>query len=118
MKIGGAFLLWIAAEGSFVYLFQAKLIQSQDFNISVLKYFVRSQSFRVGFLYWIVLTLLECGNGTCLSADVSNPGQIPGTARSFGDKKYQGFKANHRDGCGRRKSSRQEREKVLDFQKA
>ena len=60
MKIWGAFLLWIAAEGSFVYLFQAKLIQSQDFNISVLKYFVRSQSFRVGFLYWIVLTLLEC----------------------------------------------------------
>lgn len=60
MKLWGAFFLWIAVEGGIVYLLQGRLIQSQDFNISVLKYLVHSGSFRTGFLYWILLVLIQC----------------------------------------------------------
>ena len=39
---------------------QGKLIQSQDFNLSVLKYFLRSHTYRVGLACWIVLALIQC----------------------------------------------------------
>ena len=60
IKIWGAFLLWIVAEGSIVYLLQGNLVRNQDFNMSILKYFVRSPSFRAGFLYWVLLALFQC----------------------------------------------------------
>ena len=54
------FIFWIYLENWILESLQGKLIQSQDFNLSVLKYFLRSHTYRVGLACWIVLALIQC----------------------------------------------------------
>ena len=54
------FIFWILLENWILDSLQGKLIQDQDFNLSVLKYFLRSHTYRVGLACWIVLALIQC----------------------------------------------------------
>ncbi len=60
LKLWSVFILWFFAESWLLDLLQGRLIQNQDFNLSILKYFLRSQSYRTGLLYWLFFTLLQC----------------------------------------------------------
>lgn len=60
IKLWAAFLLWFFVESWLLDMLQGRMIQNQDFNLSVLKYFLRSQSYRTGLLYWLLIALLQC----------------------------------------------------------
>ena len=66
LKLWAVFLLWFFVEIWLMQILQGRLIQSRDFNISILKYFVRSESYRWGLLYWLLLMILLCAVMTLL----------------------------------------------------
>lgn len=66
LKLWAVFLLWFFAELWLMQFLSGRLIQNQDFNISVLKYIVRSESYRRGLFYWLFLTVLLYAAMTCL----------------------------------------------------
>lgn len=60
-KIWGTFLVWLVCDDQLVIHMGRKLMQNQDFNVAIVKYLVRSASFREGFTEWLFFNLLQCG---------------------------------------------------------
>lgn len=59
-KIWAAFGAWVLLDGWIIYSMHQKLMQNQDFNVSFVKYFVRSVSYRNGVGQWLIFNCVQC----------------------------------------------------------